>query len=127
VFAKGEYVTAKQVGRLAYMPLAYEHYTERKAREEQRANMENTSAYVGEVGTRLTLDLTAAVLLTSWYNDFGTTYLYKFADEAGNVFIWYASRPIELQERMTIKATIKAHNERNGVKQTVLTRCKVVA
>lgn len=60
-------------------------------------------------------------------NDFGTTYLYKFADEAGNVFIWYASRPIELQERMTLKATIKAHNERNGVKQTVLTRCKVVA
>ena len=41
--------------------------------------------------------------------------------------IWYASRPIELQERMTLKATIKAHNERNGVKQTVLTRCKVVA
>lgn len=117
----------KQVGRLAYMPLAYEHYMERKAREEQRANTENTSAYVGEVGTRLTLDLTAAVLLTSWYNDFGTTYLYKFADEAGNVFIWYASRPIELQERMTLKATIKAHNERNGVKQTVLTRCKVVA
>lgn len=127
VFAKGEYVTAKQVGRLAYMPLAYEHYMECKAREEQRANTENTSAYVGEVGTRLTLDLTAAVLLTSWYNDFGTTYLYKFADEAGNVFIWYASRPIELQERMTLKATIKAHNERNGVKQTVLTRCKVVA
>ena len=127
VFAKGEYVTAKQVGRLAYMPLAYEHYMERKARKEQRANTENTSAYVGEVGTRLTLDLTAAVLLTSWYNDFGTTYLYKFADEAGNVFIWYASRPIELQERMTLKATIKAHNERNGVKQTVLTRCKVVA
>ena len=127
VFAKGEYVTAKQVGRLAYMPLAYEHYMERKAREEQRANTENTSAYVGEVGTRLTLDLTAAVLLTSWYNDFGTTYLYKFADETGNVFIWYASRPIELRERMTLKATIKAHNERNGVKQTVLTRCKVVA
>lgn len=61
------------------------------------------------------------------FDDFGTTYLYKFADEAGNVFIWYASRPIELQERMTLKATIKAHNEWNGVKQTVLTRCKVVA
>ena len=54
-------------------------------------------------------------------------YLYKFVDEAGNIFIWYASRPIELHERMTLKATIKAHNERNGVKQTVLTRCKVVA
>ena len=65
--------------------------------------------------------------MSTAYNDFGTTYLYKFADEAGNVFIWYASRPIELQERMTLKATIKAHNERNGVKQTVLTRCKVVA
>ncbi|MFR0872516.1 MAG: hypothetical protein ACLSG5_14660 [Oscillospiraceae bacterium] len=103
VFAKGEYVTAKQVGRLAYMPLAYEHYMECKAREEQRANTENTSAYVGEVGTHLTLNLTAAVLLTSWYNDFGTTYLYKFADETGNVFIWYASRPIELQERMTLR------------------------
>lgn len=126
-FAKGEYVTAKQVGRLAYMPLAYIHYVERKNREAQRANAENTSAYVGEVGTRLTLNTTTAILLTSWANDFGITYLYKFSDEAGNVYIWYASRAIELQESMTLKATVKAHNERNGVKQTVLTRCKVVA
>lgn len=127
VFAKGEYVTAKQIGRLAYMPLAYTHYVERKNREVQRANTENTSAYVGEVGARLTLNTTAAVLLTSWANDFGITYLYKFSDEAGNVYIWYASRAIALQESMTLKATVKAHNERNGVKQTVLTRCKVVA
>lgn len=55
---------------------------------------------------------------------YNVPFSYTISDEHPD---WYASRPIELQERMTLKATIKAHNERNGVKQTVLTRCKVVA
>ena len=45
-------------------------------------------------------------------------------DAQGNVYIWYASRGIETRDGMTIKGTVKNHNERDGIKQTVLTRCK---
>lgn len=122
--AKDEYAKVQQVGRLAYMPFAYECYMKRKAQED--LNAESTSTHIGNVGDRLIFDMTSALLLTSWGGDFGTTYLYRFTDMAGNIYIWYASRTIELQEHMTIKATIKAHSERNNIKQTILTRCKVV-
>ena len=73
-------------------------------------------------------------LLTSWETQYGMTYLYKMVDENGNVFIWYASKRFgkfdpdgawEDFSQAKIKATIKDHTERDGVKQTVVTRCKV--
>lgn len=121
------YAKTKHFGLLAYMPLAYERYLERKAREEKRKAeqlSEAASEHVGEVGQRITITAATAKLLTSWEGMYGTTYLYKFTDEQGNVFIWYASRGIEAHDGMTIKATVKDHNERDGVKQTVVTRCK---
>ena len=121
---RGGYVKSKHFGRLAYMPVAYEKYLERKAREEARKAAAGSSDYVGNIGERITVKAETAKLLTSWENDYGTTFLYKFIDEAGNVFIWYASRGIEVKDGMTLKGTVKNHNERDGVKQTVITRCK---
>lgn len=121
------YAKAKHFGRLAYMPLAYERYLEHKARDAQREaakQAEAASQHVGEIGQRITLTAATAKLLTSWEGDYGMTYLYKFTDAQGNVYIWYASRGIETRDGMTIKGTVKNHNERDGVKQTVLTRCK---
>ncbi len=121
------YAKAKHFGRLAYMPLAYKRYLEHKARDAQREaakQAEIASQHVGEVGQRITLTAATAKLLTSWDGEYGTTYLYKFTDARGNVYIWYASRGIETRDGMTIKGTVKNHNERDGIKQTVLTRCK---
>lgn len=121
------YAKAKHFGRLAYMPLAYKRYLEHKAHDAQREaakQAEIASQHVGEVGQRITLTAATAKLLTSWDGEYGTTYLYKFTDARGNVYIWYASRGIETRDGMTIKGTVKNHNERDGIKQTVLTRCK---
>lgn len=123
----GGYVKVKHFGRLAYMPVAYEKYLEYKVREEaRRATAENEarSEHIGAVGDRITVKTATAKLLTSWENAYGVTYLYKFTDERGNVFIWYASRGIEVKDGMTLKGTVKDHNVRDGVKQTVITRCK---
>jgi hypothetical protein len=58
----------------------------------------------------------------------GTTWLYKFTDEAGNVFTWFASSPVNDEDKvLTIKDTVKKHEEYKGIKQTVMTRCRVVA
>ena len=57
-----------------------------------------------------------------------------FTDTDGNVLVWFASKPLErvnengvyedVTEVSHIRATVKEHNERDGVKQTIITRCK---
>lgn len=120
------YAKDKHIGRLAYLPLAYRRHLERKAREEQRREAGARSEYVGTVGKRVTVRA-AAVLLTSWEGRFGTTWLYKFTDESGNVLVWFASQPFQAGEVVTVTGTVKEHREREGVKQTIITRCKVAA
>lgn len=125
------YAKLSHVGRLAYIPVAYQRHLERMereaAKEEARQSAAETSEYVGSVGERLAIKIAEATLLTSWDGYYGTTWLYKFKDESGNEFIWYASRPCEAEGGATIKATVKDHKERDGVKQTILTRCQVAA
>lgn len=127
---KSGYAKPKHVGRLAYMPVDYDKYLERKAQEEQReadrTSAAASSSYVGEIGKRLEVETVSAALVTSWENDWGVTFLYKFFDASGNVFVWYASRSIDICDAMKIKGTVKDHSEYNGVKQTVLTRCYVM-
>lgn len=112
-------------GYIAYAPLAMERYAKRieeqKQREAAKETQRQASGYIGEIGQRLTVDVAEMALLTSWETQWGWTYLYKFVDTAGNVLVWFASRCIE--ETKKIKATVKEHTERDGIKQTVITRC----
>jgi hypothetical protein len=123
------FASARHFGRLAYMPVAYESYLEaqkRKAEREAEHEAAKASKHVGEIGERLTINVDHAELITSWDTMYGTTYLYKFVDADGNVFIWYASRWIEdVEDVKSVKGTVKDHNEREDVKQTIVTRCKV--
>lgn len=131
IIAASEYCKENHVGTLAYMPLAYDKAMERKAqaekREAERGAQAAASEYVGQVKERLTIKAATAALVTSWETDYGVTYLYKFTDAAGNVFIWKASSKQDVSDGMTLKGTVKEHSERDGVKQTVLTRCKIAA
>lgn len=125
--AMSGWIKSKHFGRMCYMPIAYDKYLERKAREEKyQAEREaaKASQFVGNIGERITIKTETAKLMTSWETQFGTTYLYRFTDELGNVYIWFASRTIDVQDNMILKGTVKDHSERDGVKQTVITRCK---
>lgn len=126
---KGWYCKPSDFGYFAYAPTAYAKMIEKKAREEHRRAEHNAmgekSEYVGEVGERRTFKIKSAILLTTLYNDYGCTYLQRFIDENDNVLIWFGSSI--LKDGITlIKATVKAHNERDGVKQTILTRVKEI-
>lgn len=120
------YCKLSHMGYIAYAPLAYERYQEKQAakaiRDAETAAARQSSRHVGEVGQRLVIDVAQMDLITSWEGQFGWTYLYKITDQQGNVFIWYASRTIA-ENAKKIKATVKDHTERDGVKQTVITRC----
>jgi hypothetical protein len=135
---KSEYCKRSHFGYIAYAPVAYEKYLEemkRRAEREAARNAErNASEYVGQVGKRIDLDIADMKLVTSWETQWGMTWLYKFTDTDGNVLVWFASKPLErvnengvyedVTEVSHIRATVKEHNERDGVKQTIITRCK---
>ncbi len=77
--------------------------------------------------------------------NFGVTYITKLLTDEGNVAVWFASRPlnkivvstvngvqygdeklVEYGERVVITGTVKKHDKREGVNQTVLSRCTVL-
>lgn len=119
------YCKYSHFGYIAYAPLAYQQYEEHRERELKREAEKDaerrSSEYVGEIGQRITIDIAEMKLLTSWETQYGMTYLYKFVDKQGNVLVWFASKTIA--DCSVIKGTVKDHTERDGVKQTVLTRC----
>ena len=80
------YAKSRHVGLLSYMPVAYDRYMERKARKEQRREADARSDYVGTVGQRIILKAATVTLLSSWDGYYGTTWMYKFVDESGNVY-----------------------------------------
>lgn len=117
------YCKMENFGYIAYAPVAWGKYEAKKAAADAEAIASN---YVGTVGERMTIDVSNATLVTYFATMFGFTYLYKFVDKIGNVFVWFSSVGIDGIEKVkTVKGTVKEHNERDGVRQTVLTRCKV--
>ena len=127
--AKQGWCKLTHIGRLAYLPVAYEKEIERERREAdreaRRAQAAEESKYIGNIGERLTLSLRSAEFVTSWEGFFGYTYLYRFTDEDGNVLVWFASGSQEVKGATKLTGTVKEHSERDGVKQTVVTRCRV--
>lgn len=97
-----------------------------KAAKDKHYAKDSTSEYQFEVGQKVEVELN--VLKINWFDSiYGTHYIYNMQDANGNVFIWKtACNEIQEGDKVTIKATVKEHNEYRGVKQTVLTRCKVV-
>lgn len=144
----------RHLGYLAYLPVAYDKAMERGRAEDTSAAA--VSQHIGREGERIEIKVTDCKLITSWPSDYGVTYLYKMHDERGNVLVWFASNPFQREikgdfvewaqgdyrkeqgkngyyemhqeqfEAGKIKATIKAHDERDGIKQTVLTRVKAI-
>lgn len=94
---------------------------------------ESTSEYMGNIGEKLSV-VVSYIHTASWENSFGgwlnhTSYtnLHTFKDKEGNIYVWKTDKYIEADygDILVLTGTIKDHNEYKGVKQTVLTRCKV--
>lgn len=98
-------------------------WRETEAQKQQAEKRE--SNHVGEVKVRqefngLTLN---KVIVTEGY--YGMTKIHKFTDADGNEIVWFASSEwLDEDCIYTGKATVKKHDEFNGVKQTVITRAK---
>jgi len=115
-----------------HLPLAcsaiagFRHYEKRQREKENQGQSE----FQGEVGQRFNLNV-QMVFHTGFETRYGIQILSKLKDEEGNTYVWFGSRrvekiedgilvPLENGEWAQIKATVKAHKEYQGEKQTII-------
>ena len=94
--------------------------------EEIRAKATRQNAWIGEPCDRRDFKGTVR-FIASGEGKFGTWFLTVIDTDAGTVTWWNAFDNIEKGDKVTFKATIKKHDERDGEKQTVVTRAKIAA
>ena len=117
------------INMLVSAVVCWNHELERKERvakrEAEQADLKK-SIYLGEINDRMTFEIESWKALTSWETEWGVTVLYRFIDINGNVIIWKSSKYIADEKEISkLTGTIKEHKDFNGVKQTIVTRCKV--
>ena len=133
VICSSDYCEARDIGILVSIVPTYQREMQMKKaakdKETQLAEAAATSNYVGEIGSKISLD-TEEIECVSYYEDlYGMTYLLKFSDADGNIYMWRTANGYvkEIEGLKHVTGTVKSHEEFRGVKQTWLTRCKVVA
>ncbi len=121
--------------------------TVERNRERKAEADKSPSTHQGEVGKRQTWHL-ELLGINSIESGWGATHIHRMRDEAGNIFVWFAShRPLldrtfyqedndgnkvpstfvvvaEAGEWYQVTGTVKKHDTFKDIAQTVLTRCK---
>lgn len=99
------------------------------------------SEFVGEIKSRIERVVTfignSSYEREAYTYGWETVYIYKFADEDGNMLVWKTTsslgywdetdnwKIVRPGESIKLRGTVKQHSVYNGVKQTVLNRCIV--
>ncbi len=125
VLAHSEATELRQAGLAASMIAAHAHATEREIERRRRAEANKSSEWIGKVGARIEADVT--MVSTKFFdNNYGGTDLILFVDDAGNRIKWWASAQCgwapAIGGRYHVRATVKAHEEYKGIKETIVTR-----
>jgi hypothetical protein len=92
------------------------------AREVAKEVARATSRHLGAVGERRSF-LVKVVATPKFEGQFGTVVINLCEDMQGNVVVYKGGKALgEKGQMINVKATIKAHGEREGVKQTIINR-----
>lgn len=84
------------------------------------------SDFVGVVGQKVTIDVVVQ-MVKSYYGSFGLTYFHVMKDSNGSVIFYKGAKLIaEKGSNVKVAAKVKSHATRDGVKQTVIERPKLV-
>lgn len=123
-------VPFKKMGLACSMVKSYRNHLEYLARQELKAE-EKESNWFGEIGDKVVKVKVKCVFKTYIENNYGygSSTLYKFVDYAtGNIYKTFYSGytwEVEQDEEVLLSGTVKKHDEWNGKKENMLTRCKV--
>lgn len=84
------------------------------------------SDFIGVVGQKVTIDVVVQ-MVKSYYGSFGMTYFHVMKDSNGSVIFYKGAKFIaEKGSNVKVAAKVKSHATRDGVKQTVIERPKLV-
>ncbi|WP_020142308.1 hypothetical protein [Terracoccus sp. 273MFTsu3.1] len=123
-----ETVTPKNIGFLVSAPQAFARAMEKTLIREREKDATADSVHVGTVGDKVEIEATIT-RINFIESNWGVTVLYTLLATDGNVYKWFASREALGEKQgveVKVKGTIKDHDEYNGTKSTVLTRCKAL-
>ena len=129
------YVPGRKEGLAASIVGSYYGYLKRIEREAAKIDEKKQSEWQGEIKKRQDWVLTFKYDY-EYQNDFGVGYIYYFEDDNGNIFKWFTGNGlymlteegylnVEKEDKIVLIGTVKNHDEYKGIKQTVLTRCKI--
>lgn len=125
-----ESVTGRNLGIAASLIPTYKREVEREILRRKQAAI---SQHVGTVGKRQTFTVTVAGR-HAFESAYGTRWLIRLLDEAGNVIIWWTGGNGAFNlggeqgegKTFTVKATVKSHEDYKGIAQTVVSRLAVI-
>lgn len=124
-----ESVSSRHLGFLASAPQAMAKAQERTLVKAAKAALP-ASEWIGEVGQKK-VEYTGTIESIRYIQgDYGVTTLYVLRDAQGRVAKWFSSNEglgDKQGVEVTFTGTIKSHEEYQGTKSTVFTRCKVAA
>lgn len=125
VIIANEYIPLNKLGLLVSIPKAIDRYEEEKKKQEEKERLYAMSNYLGEVGEKISTHFVSGREVACCETQFGLLHIYEFKDANGNVIIWESSSSKEIPESGIVTGTVKAHEEYDGVKQTVILRAKI--
>ena len=127
VIVENEYIPLNKLGFLVSIPKAIERYKEEKKRQEERERLAAESDYLGSVGEKISVNFISGREVACCETQFGPLHIYEFKDANGNTVVWKSSSSKDIPESGIVAGTVKAHEEYNGVKQTIILRAKITA
>lgn len=99
-----------------------------KEKERKVFNSSKNNDYIGQVGETIEFEcVEAKIVYTNQpyaYNS-SVTSINQITDKDGHIIIWSTSQAVP--DHCYIRATVKAHKEYKGLKETVITRGKIYA
>lgn len=119
---KQSFISAQHIGYLAALIHIYQR------QQQHNNNKQQSGDFIGTPGERVKVDVASGRCVTSYPTIYGITYVYTFEDVKGNTLTWFASKEFPLDSLsfpVRLVGTVKQHKVYKGVKQTILTRCKV--
>jgi hypothetical protein len=138
IIGQGATFTTKNFGLACSAIPTYLREMEREINRRKQFEGDANSQFVSEVGKRTDFMNLTLMFTRDFDGLYGTTHMYKFKDEAGNVIVWFSSnvyfnpatkQDINVGDVVSLTAKVKKHEQyqdRDGkyapVNQTVISR-----
>lgn len=119
-------VGQKGYGLAASIVSGYQKYVGTLIRKQRFADRASVSRFVGSVGEKRHFSLLIEKVIPC-DTMYGMSFCHLMVDPTGCRFVWFSSSTkLEENTDVVLKGTIKEHKVREGVEQTILTRCEKV-